>query len=244
MKEKIYYFEGELADNIIITLTDDEFHHLSNVMRSKVHDKIFLFNGNGYFYHGEIVEMSKKYAKILIISSEQSVAEPKIQLDVYQALVKGDKLSLITQKLTELGASNLFLFESAFCDVKSNTGKQNRLKQISISAAKQCGRATVVESDYDILSVKKVTEKIGEYDAFFVAYENADKITLTDELLNFSGDLKKIAVMIGSEGGFSEKEIELLKESGAKIVSLGERILRTETASITCSAVITQILKC
>ena len=243
MKEKRYYYDGKIEVNDTITLTDDEFHHLSNVMRSKINERVCLFNGDGNFYFGTITEIAKKFAKINVEEFIVSENEPKIQIDVVQALAKGDKLSLIMQKITELGASNLILFESKFCDVKANTHKHERMNQISISASKQCGRASIVSCNQKILSVTDVSKIISDYDAFFIAYENENGLTLTDFLLSEKKQLKKVAIMIGAEGGFSENEIELLKSSGATIVSLGNRILRTETASIACTAVLSQILK-
>ena len=242
MKEKRYFYNEKLNVGELITLVDEEFHHLTNVMRTRQGDKVCLFNGNGNFYFGEVIEIAKKFAKIQIERMEESKSEPKVQIDVYQALAKGDKLSLIMQKITELGASKLVLFDSDFCDVKANFNKQDRMDSISISAAKQCGRASIVESQ-GILKVKEIAEIIKDYDEFFVAYENEDGHTLVDVLLEKKNSLKKVAIMIGAEGGFSEKEISILKENGANIVSLGTRILRTETASISCTAIISQILE-
>ena len=186
--------------------------------------------------------INKKNAEIHINSVQKSENEPKIQLTIYQALAKGDKLSLVMQKITEIGASNLVLFESDFCDVKSNTGKQDRLDSISVSASKQCGRATIVKTT-GIFDIKQCANQIKNYDAFFVAYEAEDGQTLSNYLIKNKDNLKNIAIMIGAEGGFSEKEITTLKENGAKIVSLGNRILRTETASIVCAGLAMQILE-
>jgi len=242
MKEKRFYFDGELITNSEILLEGEEFHHLSNVMRARNGDKLILFNGNGCFYHAEIAELAKKYAKIKILSVEQSKNEPKIELTVYQALAKGDKLSLIMQKISEIGASELAIFDSEFCDVKANSTRVDRLETIAISASKQCGRATITKQT-GVFKLNEVAEKIKDYDAFYVAYENEDGKALAKDLVENKDKLKKVAVMIGAEGGFSQTEIEILKNSGAKIVSLGERILRTETAAIVCSGVIMQILE-
>ena len=241
MKEKRYYFNGTIEENSTIILEGDEFHHLTNVMRTRVGDRVCLFNGNSSFFFGEVIKINKKNAEIYIDQKVASENEPKVNLTVFQALAKGDKLSLITQKITELGATNLCLFESDYCDVKANTHKPDRLETISISAAKQCGRASKLNI-HGVLKVNDIAEMISEFDAFFVAYENEDGHTLVDSLSNLKNP-KKIAIVIGAEGGFSEKEIELLKTSGADIVSLGKRILRTETASIACSSVIMQILE-
>ncbi|MBE5755338.1 MAG: 16S rRNA (uracil(1498)-N(3))-methyltransferase [Clostridia bacterium] len=242
MKEKRYYYNGTIYINSIVTLEDEEFHHLVNVMRSRVGEKVCLFNGDGNFYFGEVKSINKKYAEIMVTSAEKSNNEPSIKLTIYQALAKGDKMSLVMQKITEIGASTLCLFESEFCDVKANTHRQDRLDTISVSAAKQCGRASLVQTK-GIYKFNEVAEQIADFDAFYVAYEAEDGSTLASSLIENKNNLKNIAIMIGAEGGFSQKEIELLKNNNAKIVSLGNRILRTETASIVCAGLAMQILE-
>ena len=242
MKEKRYYFNGNLDINKTIILEGDEFHHLTNVMRSRIGERVCLFNGDGTFYFGNVKTIAKKYAEIEIVETQKSNNEPTINLTVYQALAKGDKLSLIMQKITEIGASELALFDSKFCDVKANTHKQERMESIAVSAAKQCGRASITNTT-GIHSIKQVSEQIINYDAFYVAYENKDGSTLAKDLLANKDKIKNVAVMIGAEGGFAEDEIKLLEENGAKIVSLGNRILRTETAAIVTAGVIMQMLE-
>lgn len=242
MKEKRFYFSGELAENMLVSIEGEEFHHLANVMRARVNDSVCLFNGDGNFYFGKITQINKKNAEILINNTQKSENEPKVELTIYQALAKGDKLSLIMQKITEIGASELAIFDSEFCDVKANTTRVDRLETIAISASKQCGRATITKQS-GVLKFNEIVNQIKDFDAFYVAYENEDGLTLSKDLILNKNKLNKVAVMIGAEGGFSEKEIELLKTNGAKIVSLGNRILRTETASIVCAGLVMQILE-
>ncbi len=242
MKEKRYYFNGTLSQGKTIVLEGDEFHHLTNVMRSRVGERICLFNGDSNFYFGNVKTISKKFAEIEVTETEESLNEPTINLAVYQALAKGDKLSLVMQKITEIGASELCLFESKFCDVKANTHKSERMESIAVSAAKQCGRASITKTS-GIYSIKEVASQIQNFDAFYVAYENKDGNTLVKDLLQNKNSIKNVAIMIGAEGGFAEDEIKLLEENGAKIVSLGKRVLRTETAAIICAGVISQILE-
>lgn len=242
MKEKRFYFNGELNENSKVSLDGEEFHHLANVMRAKAGDKVCLFNGDGVFYFGKITQINKKNAEILINFAQNSENEPKVNLTIFQALAKGDKLSLIMQKITEIGATELAIFDSEFCDVKSNTTRVDRLETIAISASKQCGRATITKQS-GVYKFNEVVEMIKIFDAFYVAYENEDGLTLANDLINNKNNLKNVAVMIGAEGGFSEKEIDLLNNNGAKIVSLGNRILRTETASIVCAGLVMQILE-
>ncbi len=240
MKEKRYFYSGKIFLDNPIELDSEESHHLINVMRTNIGDNVCLFNGDGNNYFGKVTEISKKAVKVLVNQLKPSNCEPNINLDVYQALAKGDKLSLIMQKITELGASKFILFESKYCDVKANTNKRERMDKVSISAAKQCGRSSIVLS-CGILNISEICEKIKSYDKFFVAYEMADGKSLF-ECLKTSNKLNNIALMIGAEGGFSADEIEKLKDAGAEIVTLGRRILRTETASIAGTALIMQML--
>lgn len=242
MKLKRYYYPEKLSPNTTCILTGDEFHHLANVMRTRVGEQIELFNGNGKNYLGKVNSIGKKEATIFIESESNNVTEPNIKLDVYQALAKGDKLSLITQKITELGASSLCVFTSTFCDVKSNTGKLDKLTSVSINACKQCGRSSALNVQ-GVLTIKQVCSSIKNYDKFFVFYEAEDKDNLKNHVLRLVGsNVKNIGIMIGAEGGFSTAEVAELKNAGATIVSLGKRILRTETASIIGAAVIMQML--
>lgn len=243
MKLKRYYIQQTLQEFQQVKLSDDEFHHMVNVMRTRVGDKVELFCGDNYNYIAEVVEIQKKYALLNILQKEENLCEPTIKLDVYQALAKGDKLSLITQKITELGATSLYVFDSQFCDVKANTGKLDRLELISSSASKQCGRSSVVKVN-GVITIKDVCNNIKNYDKFFVFYEAEERDNFKNHLLNLvNSNAKNIAIVIGPEGGFSSQEIELLKQNGAQIVGLGKRILRTETASIIGCALIMQMLE-
>lgn len=241
MKDKIFFCEKGLKENCKISLDGEEHRHLSLVMRAKVGDNVTLICGDNYFYKGKILAITKNYTEILIESKEESCSEPKINLTVFQALAKGDKISLITQKISELGATDLYLFESKFSDVKRNTQNHERLKSIAISASKQCKRAKILNINRE-LSLREVAGMIKNYDKFYLAYENESNLNFVSELLK-SDDDKNIAIMIGAEGGFSDDEIELLKSNGATIVSLGSRILRTETAAIAMTALAIQILE-
>lgn len=243
MKLKRYYYSEQLNVGHNIVLDGEEFHHMANVMRTKVGDQIELFCGDANNYIGTVLSIEKKHAEISVDSVTKNNCEPKLVLDVYQALAKGDKLSLVMQKITELGASNLLLFWSKFCDVKQNSKKPDRLLAVSVSACKQCGRSTPAQIGDKILTIKDIAKQVHNYDKFFVFYEAEDGNTLKSEIQKISKQsAKKIAIMIGAEGGFEKSEIEALKAAGATVVSLGNRILRTETAAIAGTAVIMQML--
>ena len=239
MKCKRYYYQGEIKTNQSLTIDGEEFHHMINVVRSQIGEKVVVFNGDGNDYFCKITSINKKHAELFVEKCDKNISTPQIKVTLYQAVCKGEKLSLITQKITELGATDMLVFFSQFTDIKEKTSKLDKLEKVSISASKQCGRS-------DILNVKGILsfkEMIGyiknkNHNKVFVAYENAEEKTLYDAFQE-NNNYSDIAIIIGAEGGFAEDEISCLKENNCEIVSLGKRILRTETAAI---AGITQII--
>lgn len=230
MKLKRYFVENDIQKDAIIIMEGDEFHHLKDVMRARVNDQIVVFNGTKIDGEARILEINKNNAKIVIEEVYENISEPSINVTLFQAVCKGDKLSLITQKITELGATSINVFYSKFTDIKDKTSKLDKLSRVSISASKQCGRSSIlsisgVDSFDDMINNAKKCDKV------FVAYENADGKTLND-CLTENSDYQNIGLIIGAEGGFSQEEIDKLTQNNFEIVSLGRRILRTETASI------------
>lgn len=230
MKLKRYYTNSSLIKNQTITLDGEEYHHLKNVMRTNVGDHVLLFNGTTTEAEGEVESLSKANGEILVLNTKENQNEPTVNVTLYQAVCKGEKLSLIAQKITELGATSMTVFYSDFTDIKDKTSKLDKLEKVSISACKQCGRSTVLKID-GVLSFSQIVEKLKSHEKVFVAYENANQVSLFNSLSKNS-DYKDIAIVVGAEGGFSEKEINTLENINAEIVTLGKRILRTETASI------------
>ena len=149
---------------------------------------------------------------------------------------KLDKLELVTQKLTEIGLHKIIPFSSTFCIAKDNINKIERLKKITISACKQCGRTSVLA----IENTKKfmdILPELKKYDIVIFANETENNTTLKEVLKDKKTE--NIAYIVGSEGGFSKQEIEeLSKLDNVFSVTLGKRILRTETASIALGALI------
>lgn len=236
MKLKRYYINAELSQGNTVSLDGEEFHHLKNVMRSRVGDNVTLFNGSPINATCEIVNINKNNADIKVLNVEQNLAEPTINLTLFQAVCKGDKLSLITQKVTELGVSNMCVFYSQFTDIKDKTSKLDKLERVSISASKQCGRSSFINFS-GVMDFKAMIEEAKKLDKVYVAYENEDNNSLFNSLVTDSNH-KNIGLIIGAEGGFSEQEIDLLKQNNMEIVTLGKRILRTETAAIVGSSTI------
>ncbi len=242
MKLKRYFIGQKPAAGMQVELFGEEFNHLANVMRTKIGDSVELFCGDGNNYLSQVTQINKKSATLKVLSMQKCLCEPNLQLDCYQALAKGDKLSLITQKITELGATSLCCYSSKFCDVKPSTGKLDRLELVSISAAKQCGRSSVLNIS-PITNISQIAKKVKNYDAFVVLYELEQNLQFKEVIKNLQNKrVQKIAILIGPEGGLDNSEIEELQNSGAIIASMGNRILRTETASIVATALFMQML--
>ncbi|MBQ7579433.1 MAG: 16S rRNA (uracil(1498)-N(3))-methyltransferase [Clostridia bacterium] len=242
MERKRFYFEKNLFDGNNITLSGDEFHHMIDVMRIKPNESVVLFCGDGFDYISTVIEIKKKEAILKVEKIEENKSEIGFNLTVFQALAKGEKLSLIAQKLTELGTTQMLVFSSAYCDVKPSTSRLDKLNKIVISACKQCGRSVLMTTNEKPLSFNEVTNEIKQFDACYFAYENENKETLYENLCG-QKNIKNVAVIIGAEGGFSKEEANILTENGAISVSLGNRILRTETAAIYSASVIGAMLE-
>ena len=218
-------------------LVKEDYNYIVNVMRQKLGDQILLANNTGYDFLCDITNITKNSITISVLNKTKNASESKIHLTVCQALVKGDKFELIAQKITELGAKELIPFTSTFTIVKDNTQKIDRLIRITGQASSQCGRAKMLNIN-TITSLKELPKLLNDYDLVLLAYEN-EKNSLKSILQN-TKNASKIAIIIGSEGGFSPQEIDFLESnlSNLKTVSLGARILRAETASIALTATV------
>lgn len=208
-------------------LTGDDHLHVSVVLRARKGDELILCDGDGFDYHYEIVGFDKNSTKLKFLDKTEVETEPTHSIDLFVALPKGDKLELITQKCTELGINAIVPFVSEFVQAKGNV-RLDRLNKIAREAAQQCGRGKV-PLVHSPVSFSEMKEKIAQYDTVLFFYECGGS-PMKDVPLG-----KKIALIVGSEGGFSDAEA---KELGlvAHTISLGKRILRAETAAVVATA--------
>lgn len=232
-------FEYE-EDLKVLEIKNDEAKHILKVLRFKVGDKFIISNYNDESFESEIISSNLKSCTVKLLKRVNISNKSKINITIFQGYPKSSKLELITQKLTEIGVKEIIPILTKRVDVKIEEGKfkLERLIKISKEACKQCGISSIPH-----ISVPKKLEEIDEkvfnnYDLIIVPYEN-EKITLKSILRDSDyNNIKNVCVFIGPEGGFEDKEIEYIKKFGGKSVSLGERILRTETAAIFVSAVL------
>lgn len=226
-----FFIDKENIFNQTVKITGEEFNHLSKVLRLKEGDEVICIIGDEFDYHCEIVNINKKEAEAKILNKTKNLCDPKIIIDVFQGVPKGEKINFIVQKLTELGANSITFFESDFTVAKGNSDKLIKLNRIVKEACKQCGRSKPLEIK-PFIQLKNIENLLHEYNMILYLYENADEKNNISNLVESIKNCKKIAVIIGSEGGFSLKENTLLGKLNLTQISLGERILRTETACI------------
>ncbi len=233
--QKFFVKEKQIEGNIIEILGED-VNHIINVLRLKKEDEIQICvtEGISQNYIVKIVEYNKEKITCKIIGKLNKSVETNIDITIYQGLPKADKMELIIQKTTEIGVKKIVPVAMERSIVKLNEKdakkKIERWQKIAEVAAKQSKRDIIPKIE-NVIKISEFCSEINEYDLFIVAYENEEEITLK-QILKQNKGIKKIGVLVGPEGGIDEKEIKKLKQSGAKVVSLGKRILRTETAPI------------
>lgn len=239
---KFFVTEEQIVEHKI-KIIEEDVNHIKNVLRLKVNEKIEICNVNsGENYLCKIIDLDSKFVECEILEKLDNSSESSVYIHIFQGLPKAEKLEFIIQKATELGVSEITPLEMSRCvvkiDDKSKEKKILRWKKIAEVAAKQSKRDKITKIN-NILNIKNIYEKIKNYDIVIVAYENERNNTLKQIISQIDKKENiKIAVIIGPEGGIEEKEVEGLKQYGAKIVTLGKRILRTETAPIVISSIL------
>lgn len=223
----------------------DDVKHIYKVLRLSEGEKIVLNNCEGIEYLGKIQSISKSEVIVDIIKKLDVNNESKVKVHLFQGLPKGQKMDLIVQKGTELGVVEFIPTITARVDIKlkGEFKKLDRLNRIALEASKQSKRS-IIPKVKEVIDFGEALIKLKEMDLIVVPYENAEDFgikslirNLEKENVNFN-DINNVGVLIGPEGGFEEEEIKVLKDQGAYIVTLGNRILRTETAGFTATALI------
>ena len=233
-----FFVENKNINGNVIIIDGQDVNHIKNVLRLNVGERIKICDkDNVKNYVSEIVKIENEIIECKVLEEVLGEAEGNVILHIYQGLPKADKMELIIQKGTELGISKYIPVKLSRCivklDGKDEIKKIDRWKKISEMAAKQSGRDLVPDVEH-LNSLKEVTEKINSYDLFLVAFEEEKENTLKNELLKLKEikDEYKIAVLVGPEGGLAKEEVEILQKNGAKVITLGNRILRTETVAM------------
>ena len=212
-----------------------DYNHIKNVLRMKKGEQL-LVSCNGQSDLCFIEDIDEEKITVSILTKNYKNCELPVEIYLFQGLPKSDKMELIIQKTVELGVTKIFPVEMKRCVVKLDDKKKNskisRWQSIAESAAKQSKR-NIIPKICNVLSFADMLNVAKDLDLFIVPYESKEGMKSTEKTFNKIKSGMKIGILIGSEGGFDENEITKVSDMGAEIISLGNRILRTETAAIT-----------
>lgn len=238
-----YFTDEPINENNLITITGEDAHHMIQVMRMSPGDQVYVVAEN-FTYTMKIMEGTSKAVVLQIVDKQTSSNEMPIKVSIVCGLPKGDKLELITQKATELGMHTLYPFEAKRSIVKwdkqKNEKKLVRLQKIAKEAAEQSHRSRI-PTIHSPINLNELLEIAQKYDVKFVADEEDAKHEQRQkfaEQLKKVYDKKSILIVFGPEGGLDRSEVKVLIENDFQPISLGPRILRTETAPLYALAAI------
>lgn len=233
-----FFVKESQKENNQIEIVGSDVKHITQVLRMQKGEKIQIcIQETLENYLVTIEEIQKEKVMTTIIEKLQTSVESNVKIDLYQGLPKADKMEYIIQKTIEIGIDQIIPVDMARCVVKLEEKeakkKKERWQKIAEAAAKQSKRDKIPQVESKI-KLKEVIKNVPQYDLFLVAYEEEKMHSLKQVLQKIKKkESYKIGVLIGPEGGIALNEVEFLKENGAMVVSLGKRILRTETAPIT-----------
>ena len=222
-------------------ITGDDVNHIANVLRMKEGEKLVISAGRGVDYLCAIESFQPESVELVIEEERPVQTELPSKLILFQALPKADKMEWIIQKAVELGAAEIVPVSSRRCvvrlDDKKKEKKLARWQTIAEAAAKQSGRGKIPEI-HTVLSFSQALSYAEELDTVLIPYELSDNMAESVEVMKKAAGGRSIGIFIGPEGGFERSEVEAAMEAGAAPVSLGKRILRTETAGMTALSVL------
>lgn len=231
----IFYIKNEQINEENAYIEGEDVKHIKDVLRYNINDNIDICDENGIKYIAQIINMAKEKISLKILEVSEETSEPSVNITLFQGLPKADKLEMIIQKCTELGVSEIVpvITERVIVklDEKSASKKLERWNKIAQEAGKQSGRQKIPKVK-NINNLKNLIEILPKYDILLLPYECEKEVTLKSVLRNLDKNVKNIAIFIGPEGGFSENDLKLLNLPNVKKVTLGPRILRTETAGL------------
>ncbi len=236
-----FFIKTNVSENQSEIIIDEksDVKHITKALRVRIGEEIEICDSKGDEYITKVTSLELDRVLCDIISKVKKNRESNISIELYQGLAKGSKMDTIIQKSVELGVNKVIPMMTkrsiVKLDKKSESKKIERWQKIADEAAKQSKRSfiPIVEN---VMDIKEVIEKSDSYDLMIIAYE----LESTQKLKEIIRDkeYKNIAVLIGPEGGFSEEEVSKSLESGLTTISLGKRILRTETAGVTCISIL------
>lgn len=232
---KFFVEQDQIADHKV-TLFGDDAKHISYALRMAKGERITVCDKREREYDCVLTSFEEGQVTAEIVAERVAPGEPPLSIYLYQGLPKGDKLETVIQKAVECGASEITPFESERCVARvkpeAEERKTERRNKIACEAAKQCGRGRL-PSVNGTVSFDEAIQRAAQCDLALICYEDEKKTSLRQVLAEAKGrGISSVAILVGSEGGFSENEVKRANERGLLSVGLGSRILRTETAPV------------
>ena len=237
---KFFVKPEDISGKHIYIEKKEDIKHLVKVLRCKAGDEISISDGEEWEYETEIEDIDESCVTLVITDRQKFATEPSVKVTLYQGVPKAQKMETVIQKTVELGVNRIvpvFMERTVVVEKGNFDKKLDRWQKISDEAVKQCKRGIIPEVSKGVNFKEMIQEiKTCDYDIVLLPYEAEDGRTIKDALREKTAG--KIAIIIGPEGGFSDDEINLAKESinGIEIVTLGKTILRTETAGLAALA--------
>lgn len=239
-----FFTPKELINGDVAKIIGDDVKHIYKVLRITQGEKVTLNNCEGVEYIAKVISVTKQEVLLEVLEKLDVNNESDIKIYLFQGLPKSQKMDLIVQKGTELGVAEFIPTITHRVDVKlkGEFKKLDRLNRIALEAAKQSKRS-IIPKVSEPIEFEDMIEKINSLDLVLVPYENAENFGIKKLVNNLEKNgsiekIKSVGIFVGPEGGIEEDEIEKLKENGAHIITLGKRILRTETAGFVATSLI------
>ena len=231
----VFYVKNGHIQKEVAFIEGEDVKHIRDVLRYKINDELSICDEVGKKYITRIEQFLEDKITLKIMKECDETSEPSVKITLFQGMPKADKLEWIIQKGTEIGVSEIIpvMTERVIVKLeeKNLSKKLERWNKIAMEAAKQSGRQKVPEVKNPI-NLKNLVENISKYDILLLPYECEKRVTLRSVLKNMGESCKNIGILIGPEGGFSEEEVNIFSMENVKKVTLGPRILRTETAGL------------
>ncbi len=234
-----YFVDKSNIKDATIVIEDRNFHHIKNVMRAKIGDQLLVGDKENGMYKCFVAEISANFITANIVEVFAADTEPAVDIVLFAPLIKGDKMEWVIQKAVEIGIAKIIPIYTQHCVVKLESEKKiaskvERWNKIAESAAKQSGRGITVAVADPMKFADAMEFADAALDVIAIPYEKED--TQTFKKMLRENQFTSLGIFVGPEGGFAAEEIAIAEKFGAMVVTLGKRILRSETASIVATA--------
>ncbi|MBQ2737943.1 MAG: 16S rRNA (uracil(1498)-N(3))-methyltransferase [Clostridia bacterium] len=240
-----FFVEPDCISETSVHITGEDARHIARSLRMAVGDELTVSDAMGREYLCRLTRIRDEECELEILSMRHSLAESPVDITVFMAYPKSDKLELVIQKAAELGAMRVIPFESSRCIKRPKEDKANakreRLNRIAREACGQCGRASLLKVE-DPIGFEDMLTLARDFELSLFCYEGEGTVSLR-EVLEANRGVRRLCVIVGSEGGFSESEAAYAARAGLVMTGLGRRILRCETAPLYALSAISYALE-